>query len=86
VAFQHREGQGALFKNERRTSDNHPNLRGQLMIGGVLYDVSAWRKKGSNGKPDWLSLQAKPAREQGQRSSGGGERRQQRDDDFDIPY
>jgi hypothetical protein len=86
MAFQHREGQGALFKNERRTQDSHPNLRGQLMIGGVLYDVSAWRKKGSNGKPDWLSLQAKPAGDRSQRSGGGGQQRSSRPEDFDIPY
>jgi len=61
MAYVLREGQGSLFKNDNRTSDNHPNARGEILIGGVLYEISAWTKEGSKGK--FQSLSAKPKQE-----------------------
>lgn len=58
MAFEHREGSGALFRNDKRTAENQPNARGEALIGGVLYEVAAWTKDGANGK--WQSLNFKP--------------------------
>ena len=58
MAYELREGQGSLFKNKHKTADNHPNGRGELMLDGVLYEVSAWTKKTKLGEP-WQSLQVK---------------------------
>jgi len=62
MAYVLREGQGSLFKNDNRTSDNQPNARGEAMIGGVLYEVSAWTKEGAKGKFQSLSLKPKQER------------------------
>jgi hypothetical protein len=58
MAYELRDGQGSLFKNKHKTTDNHPNARGELMLDGVLYEVSAWTKKTKTGEP-WQSLQVK---------------------------
>lgn len=54
-----RDGSGSLFRNNKRDKDTQPNARGDAMIGGVLYEVSAWTKKDKNGNP-WQSLSFKP--------------------------
>lgn len=55
---------GALFDNDRRTTDRHPNLRGSATVGGVEYWVSAWNKRSAGGK-DYISLAFTPKDEQG---------------------
>ena len=54
-----RDGSGSLFRNNKRDKDTQPNARGDAMIGGVLYEISAWTKKDKNGNP-WQSLAFKP--------------------------
>ena len=55
MAYEQKDMSGSLFKNDKKTSDNHPNARGSAMVGGVEYWVSAWTKKDKNGNP-WQSL------------------------------
>lgn len=55
MAYEMREGQGSLFKNNLRDKETQPNARGEALIGGVVYEVAAWTKKDKNGNP-WQSL------------------------------
>jgi hypothetical protein len=55
MAFEQRDNNGSLFKNDKKTEDKHPNAKGSAMIGGVEYWVSAWTRKDKNGNP-WQSL------------------------------
>ena len=41
---------GALFQNDKRTTENHPHAKGSLNVEGVEYWVSAWTKTSKNGK------------------------------------
>ena len=69
--FTPRDGSGSLFKNNKRDKDSQPNARGDAMIGGVLYEISAWTKKDKNGNP-WQSLAFKP-KEARQESAWGAD-------------
>ena len=40
---------GGLFKNKRKTKENHPNLTGRINIRGTEYWLSGWTKKDRNG-------------------------------------
>jgi uncharacterized protein (DUF736 family) len=40
---------GALFKNERKESDRHPDYRGSINVGGTEYWLSAWLKTSAKG-------------------------------------
>lgn len=59
MAFEQKEGQGVLWKNTRRENDSQPNARGEALIGGVLYEISAWTKRKGDGEP-FQSLAIKP--------------------------
>ena len=75
MAYEQKDGSGALFKNDKGDNPKRPDYRGDITLGGVQYELSAWIKDGKNGK--FMSLsgkvkgerQAAPAREQ--ESAGG---------------
>lgn len=46
-----RNNRGALWKNDRREKDTHPQLQGQATIGGVEFWVSAWTSREGGNKP-----------------------------------
>jgi uncharacterized protein (DUF736 family) len=47
---------GALFKNDRKETDKHPDMRGSIDVGGVEYWISAWTKTPKAGGDKFLSL------------------------------
>lgn len=60
---------GSIWKNDKKTTDNHPDFTGSLNVGGVEYWVSAWkRKEGAAAKAPALSFSIKPKDEQPQQS------------------
>ena len=65
MAYTPKEGSGSLFKNTRKTTDNHPDYTGSIMLNGREHWLSAWVKEGKSGKFFSLSFQEpwKPAGE-----------------------
>lgn len=53
---------GVLFKNDRKTTENHPDYTGKLDVGGQEFWLSAWIKEGQRGK--FMSLSVKPKEDQ----------------------
>lgn len=55
------QNRGAIWKNEKKTTENHPDFTGSLNVGGVDYWVSAWKRK-PDAKPTApaLSFAIKP--------------------------
>lgn len=93
MAYEQRDNQGALFRNDNREKDTHPNARGKAMIGGVMYMVSAWTKEGKNGKFQSLSFkpeEAQPQPAQPQRTQSVAKPRSDfndmKDDLDDVPF
>jgi hypothetical protein len=50
MAYTPKEGSGSLFKNTRKTTDNHPDYNGSIMLNGKEHWLSAWVKEGTKGK------------------------------------
>lgn len=52
---------GAIWKNTEKQSDNHPDFKGELDVGGRKYWVSAWkRREDASPKAPALSFSIKP--------------------------
>lgn len=60
MAYAPKDGSGALFKNDKGDNPARPDYRGDLMVGGVVYEVSGWIKPvASNPEKRFMSLAAK---------------------------
>ena len=69
MAYEHKEGQGSLFKNDKQ-NDRQPDFKGTIMIGGTTYEVAAWSRTSQNGR-EYLSLQASLPRQTDGVQQGG---------------
>ena len=61
MAYEHKEGQGSLFKNEKQ-NDRQPDFKGTILIGGMTYEVAAWERTSQKGE-QYFNLQASLPRE-----------------------
>jgi uncharacterized protein (DUF736 family) len=50
---------GAIFKNTKKATENHPDMTGSIDVNGVEYWVSAWSKTSQAGAK-FLSMSVKP--------------------------
>jgi len=53
--YEQKEGQGSLFKNDKKTSDKQPDYRGSLKWRNQTLTVAGWVKEAKNGTK-FLSL------------------------------
>jgi hypothetical protein len=61
MAYEPKDGSGALFKNNKGDNPSRPDYRGDLMVGGVVYEVSGWIKPlPRDAEKKFMSLSAKP--------------------------
>jgi hypothetical protein len=55
------KNRGSIWKNEKKTTDKHPDFTGSLNVDGKDYWVSAWRRKeGASDRAPALSFSVKP--------------------------
>ena len=81
MAYELRDNSGTLFKNDKGDNPKRPDYRGDMLVEGTLYELSAWIKEGNKGKFMSLSCKPKeaaPAKQQGKRPPP--------DDDDSAPF
>lgn len=81
---------GALFKNDDKQSDKHPDYKGKINVGGVDYWLSAWLKEAESGRK-YMSLSVQPKEQQQQGKAhgdrpGGPKNKPAFDDGGDCPF
>ena len=59
MAYEMKDMTGSIFKNEKREKETQPQGKGQALIDGVEYWVSAWTNDGTNGKYQSLKFERK---------------------------
>ena len=77
---------GALFINNRRTTDKHPNMAGSINVGGQEYWISGWTKFKSNSGEKFLSLSVTPKEENRTPRPDAAPATDGMDDLGDIPF
>jgi uncharacterized protein (DUF736 family) len=50
---------GALFKNDKKEEENHPDYRGSINVKGTEFWLDAWIKESKAGRK-YMSLSVKP--------------------------
>jgi hypothetical protein len=52
---------GVLFKNDKKDTEKHPDYKGNIMVDGNEYWLSAWIKQGKTGKFMGLAVSPRDA-------------------------
>jgi hypothetical protein len=52
---------GVLFKNDKKDTEKHPDYKGNIMVDGQEYWLSAWIKEGKMGKFMGLAVSPRDA-------------------------
>ena len=76
---------GALFKNDKKQSDRHPDYNGSCEVNGVEMWISAWLKRSAAGNT-FMSLSFNPKEVQANKSQPSQAPVNNFDEDGDIPF
>lgn len=69
---------GALFKNDDKQTDKHPDYTGSINVDGTEFWLNAWLKTSKKGTK-FMSLSVRPKDAKAGKSKPA-------DDDSDIPF
>lgn len=83
MAWEHREGHGSLFRNKSE-NPKAPTHKGDFMLDGKLYTISAWTKEGAKGK--FFSLKVEPKRDGSQSAPQREKPAPVEDFNDDVPF
>ena len=53
------ENRGALFRNQKKSTEKHPEYNGSINVNGVDYWISGWLKESQQGTK-YMSLSVNP--------------------------
>ena len=82
-----KDNSGVLFKNDKKDTEKHPDYKGNIMVDGQEYWLSAWIKEGKTGKFMGLALSPKDAQPPtGKVPYGQGGTTKEGRDSEDIPF
>ena len=64
MAYEQKPGQGSMFKNDKKTTDTHPDYKGSVMLpNGTECWISGWIKR-PEGKTPFMSLSVQAKEQQ----------------------
>ena len=82
MAYEQRDNSGSMFKNNRKETEKHADMTGDVMIDGKLYWINGWRKVDKNGNP-WYSFSFRTKEARQDQSS---QQQTRRVPDDEIPF
>ncbi len=85
MAYETKENSGSMFRNDKKSTDNHPDYTGQARINGHDMWVSCWLKESRDGKK-YFSLAFKQKDGSAPPSRGGSTPKLNSDFDSEVPF
>lgn len=77
---------GAIFPAREKKSEKHPDMTGNLNVGGVDYYINGWTKVSKQGQK-YLSLSVNPKQQVAQQAVQKAQQTVEPDfDDLDLPF
>lgn len=76
---------GALFKNEKKTTERHPDYTGSVNVNGKEFFLGAWLKTSKAGKK-YMSLSVTSKEALAPPATGSGVQQSIEDDDIPFNY
>lgn len=76
MAYEHKDGQGSMFRNEKQ-NDRQPDYKGTIVINGTTYEIAGWERTSQRGS-SYISLQASLPREKQEQGQQGAQQYSQR--------
>ena len=64
------EMKGVLFKNDKGDNEKRPDIKGELTIDSVTYQLAAWKNTSANGNV-YYKLKAEKPEEQVEETTDG---------------
>jgi hypothetical protein len=64
MAYEQKDGDFALFPNDRKTNERAPDWKGTIVINGTKMEIAGWNKPGRSG--DFIAGKWQPMRERKQ--------------------
>lgn len=83
MAFEQKDMEGVLFKNDKREKDTHPQATGYGTLDGRKVWISAWTNEGQKGKYQKLSFKWA---DEGAEEIRGRRDHEPLEDDGDLPF
>ena len=78
MSYEHKNGNGSLFKNQYKKSDAQPDYQGTIKLpDGTDQQIAAWVKDGTKGKYFSLKLSAPYVKDEAKVST---------EDNGDLPF
>jgi hypothetical protein len=75
-----RDNSGVLFRNDKKDNERAPEYKGNIMVDGQEYWLSAWIKEGKTGKFMGLAVSPRDAQPPASKPMSGNL------EDSDIPF
>lgn len=73
MAYEQKEGSGAIFKNDKKGNEKAPDYKGSVFINGVETEIALWLREGQKGKFFSVSQKTKQAKQGTPQPANGGD-------------
>lgn len=70
--YKHKQNRGAMFDNDRKATEKHPDFTGSIDVEGVVYWISGWTGMTNDNRKRKISLSVQKQQERHTDDEGYG--------------
>lgn len=81
-----RTNTGAIFRNDKKSADQHPDYTGSLDVEGVPHYIDCWLREKKDGSGKFFSVRIKPKGQAAPQKPKPAAKPASADEDEGIPF